>query len=72
MDPSQNLSLGQYVNLKSATAQLNRLSSNTGTSALVLQQYINNQQQQQQSQSKYDVRGARNVYIFDEKCVNIC
>lgn len=56
----------QYVDSKLPAAQLARHHRTNGASAQALQQYFSTQQ------SKYEVRTARNVHIFDEKLGNVC
>ena len=68
-DPSQNLSLLQYVNSKFPHHQLNRDNPNNAASTQALQKYFTSQQNQ--LQPKYEVRTARNVHIFDEKLGNM-
>lgn len=68
-DPSQNLSLLQYVNSKFPHHQLNRDNPTNAASTQALQKYFTSQQNQ--LQPKYEVRTARNVHIFDEKLGNI-
>lgn len=64
MDPSQNLSLLQYVNSKLPQAQTHRETLINPPTSQTLQKYFASQQYQ--LKPKYEVRTARNVHIFDE------
>ena len=69
MDPSQNLSLLQYVNSKLPQHSLNRDNLNNAATTQALHKYFASQQYQ--LKPKYEVRTARNVHIFDETLGNV-
>ncbi len=68
-DPSQNLSLLQYVGSKLPNGHSNRFPTTNGVSTQSLQQYFTSQQHP--IQPKYEVRPTRNVYNPDERHSNV-
>ncbi|CAF0940340.1 unnamed protein product [Adineta steineri] len=64
-DPSQNLSLLQYVGTKLPNAQINRYTTNNGVSTQALQQYFTSQQHP--LQPKYDIRTTTKVATINSQ-----